>query len=292
MMVYPFQGSAKVLWDGVEIVPGQIGKITIKKPINLWKLTDGRLKFSRILNTGEQYRVYGYNYNRQQYRVGGDYYITNMQDYVYYQTPSKRIINLVNDQTQSKYEAEQVVNLIVKVIPQEYDQVEVGKIKERLSKIPTSFLQKLKAKNVVIKLVDAPITNLPEFAHLSNIVPRGWEGTNKTWDDVPGIGGKQTVAIVIGKSDYGLGHGAINLELHETAHTIDQLVYEHLSSTSSFISIWEKEATQLFGDHHYYSQYSEEYFAETFAMFYYGPVSKEKLKSRAPLTYTFFQVLQ
>lgn len=83
--------SVKVYWDGLLMVQGQIGKIKVIKPINLWKREGGKLVFSRILKPGEHYRVYRYdNLYGGQYGLGGGYYITNMQGYVDYRTPSKK----------------------------------------------------------------------------------------------------------------------------------------------------------------------------------------------------------
>ncbi|WP_113930689.1 C40 family peptidase [Bacillus sp. P14.5] len=90
-------GKTKVYWDGLLMVDGQIGKVQIVKPINLWKRTDEGLKFERILWPGEQYRVYRYdNLYGGQYGLGGGYYVTNMDSYVSYKTPSKQKLLLLN----------------------------------------------------------------------------------------------------------------------------------------------------------------------------------------------------
>ncbi|WP_449257605.1 anthrax toxin lethal factor-related metalloendopeptidase [Cytobacillus spartinae] len=169
---------------------------------------------------------------------------------------------------------------------------EVIKIKNRIAQLPITLLDKMKSHDILIKLVDEPITNVAEFTHLKGQVPRGWENSNRTWDDVPGIGGTHVVVVRIGYSDYGKSHGSVNLELHEAAHSIDSIIYDHLSSTKSFIDIWKKESQFLFKNSVYYDNYPEEYFAETFAMYYLEESSREKLKTTAPLTYTFFKNLQ
>ncbi|TQR05150.1 phosphodiester glycosidase family protein [Psychrobacillus soli] len=82
--------TTKVYWDGILMVPGQVGKIKVVKPINLWKRTDAGLVFERVLKKGEQYRVYRYdNLYGGQYGLGGGMYITKMAGYVEYKTPSK-----------------------------------------------------------------------------------------------------------------------------------------------------------------------------------------------------------
>lgn len=289
MFAFPKDSFAKVYWDGAELVKGQIGRVTVTKPINLWRLEGSSLKFVRILYPRDQYRVYGYVPERQQYRVGGAYYITNMKDRVIYETPSK---SKLADLHKSYSEQEGLVNQLI-IADKGYEQSpEVSNIKSRISKIPISLLGKLKEKGVKIKLTAAPITNLPEYAYLKGQVPRGWEGTNRTWDDVPGIGGSSVVAIRIGYSEPGNGHSSSNLELHEIAHTIDSLVYNNLSSAKGFKEIWGKERVLLFGDNSYYKNYPEEYFAETFAMYYLNEETRKLLKKKAPLTAVFFENLQ
>lgn len=77
------------LWDGTEMKKGQIGRVTILKSINLWKdSTEGKLEMMRVLQPNETYRVYGYRdeYGGQ-FNVGGAW-VTNMDGYVKYETPS------------------------------------------------------------------------------------------------------------------------------------------------------------------------------------------------------------
>ena len=73
------------------IKKGQIGKITVTKPINLWQRdANNKLKFVRVLKQGEEYRVYRYdNLHGGQYGLGGGMYITKMPTHIKYETPSK-----------------------------------------------------------------------------------------------------------------------------------------------------------------------------------------------------------
>lgn len=283
--------SANTLWDGSELVQGQIGRVTIKKPINLWERNGDKLIYVRVLQPGEKFRVYGYDAIKKQYRVGGSYFITNIKDHVLYETPSKQKLQKFV-QKNPFLEQDRLLEQIVAVPKNHLNDPDVQLIKSRLSKLPASMLAKLNANHIKIKLIDGPITSLPEFAYLKGQVPRGWEKTNKTWDDVPGIGGSETVAIRIGYSDYGKGHGSVNLELHETAHSLDSIVYMRISQTESFKKIWKSECLNLFGENQYFTNYPEEYFAEAFAMYYLNDTTKSELKKKAPLTYTFFQNLQ
>ncbi|MEH7126199.1 GDSL-type esterase/lipase family protein [Bacillus sp. JJ1773] len=92
----PAKETPLVYWDGVILKKGQIGRLSIKKPINLWKRTDEGLQFVRVLNPGEKYRVYRYdNEFGGQYSVGDGHYVTKIEGYVSYKTPSKQKLELL-----------------------------------------------------------------------------------------------------------------------------------------------------------------------------------------------------
>lgn len=287
---FPNLANAKVYWDDAELLEGQIGRLTILQPINLWERKGDKLVFKRILQKGERYRVYGFDPKHQQYRVGGAFFVTKMTNRVLYETPSKKKLDQLFKEN-SFSENDILVNQIVKIHGANPNEAEIQQIKKRISQLPITLLGKLKSRNIEVLLIDEPLTNLPQFSFLKGQIPRGWEGTNKTWDDVPGLGGGHTVVIRVGYSEKGEGHGSVNLELHETAHSIDSILYQNLSSTNSFQEIWKKESDNLFSSNPYY-QYPEEYFAETFAMYYLNSTTKKELQAKAPLTYTFFQNLQ
>lgn len=198
---------------------------------------------------------------------------------------NKKISKQVNLKDQSVS-----INSIIVLPKEKYNKDEASKMMDRLSKIPSSIIYKLYDSDVKIKLVNGPITNEPEYANLKGVTPRGWEGTNKTWDDVPGAGGK-TVVIRIGYSERGKGHSSINLELHEAGHAVDQYAFNNISQDDNFKKIWKNEVDKLFPQNAYFENYSEEYFAETFAMFYIDKANNEKLKNEAPLTYEFIKNL-
>ncbi|TYS66386.1 N-acetylmuramoyl-L-alanine amidase [Bacillus infantis] len=81
-------------WDGMDFKKGQIGRVSILKPINLWKDdVAGKLKMERVLRPGNRFRVYGYRdkYGGQ-YDVGGGFWVTKMDGYIEYETPSKALL--------------------------------------------------------------------------------------------------------------------------------------------------------------------------------------------------------
>lgn len=83
--------SGVPLWDGMEFKKGQIGRITILREINLWsRESNGKLKEIRVLKVGEVYRVYAYDDERfgGQYDLGANNWVTKMDGYIRYETPS------------------------------------------------------------------------------------------------------------------------------------------------------------------------------------------------------------
>jgi hypothetical protein len=103
------EASTKVWWDGVELKPGQFGRVTILKETSLFKVEtfpSGEIKVFdpvRRLHPGETYRVYGTKYIQGYtplYSVGGGYYVLQNTSYngilVNYETPSKAKLALVN----------------------------------------------------------------------------------------------------------------------------------------------------------------------------------------------------
>ncbi|TCJ00465.1 N-acetylmuramoyl-L-alanine amidase [Cytobacillus praedii] len=88
------KGLAKLMWGKTEFKKGQIGRVTILKPINLWTDNEeGKLEMVRILQPDDQFRVYGYrDKHGGQYDVGGGNWVTKMDGYIKYETPSKALL--------------------------------------------------------------------------------------------------------------------------------------------------------------------------------------------------------
>jgi Pro-Pro endopeptidase len=171
-----------------------------------------------------------------------------------------------------------------------FDEKESVQIIQSIHKLPPSLLSKLVEKDVKLKLFNGKLTDNASAAHLKGVRPRGY-ASDATWDDVPGMGGSQIVYVKIGASDKGKGHSSVNLELHELAHSIDQIVYGGIQDNDKFLSIWRKEVRSLFPNQLYFINYPEEYFAEAFAMYYVNQEQNQCLKEYAPQTYSYIQSL-
>lgn len=174
-----------------------------------------------------------------------------------------------------------------------YDKEEADKMKKRILKVSDNILVTLYRAGVRMKLTNKPITNEPELQYLSGLVPRGWEYSGLTWDDVPGAGGYEYPIARIGYSEPGYQHhhDSVNLELHELAHTVDSYIAgkyipEYISSSDEFIEIWQTEVFDFLPDE-YFINYYEEYFAESFAMYYLNKDSRSLLETYAPKTFEF-----
>ncbi|WP_313803726.1 hypothetical protein [Cytobacillus sp.] len=105
----PGAASQKVMWDNLELKPGQIGRVTILQQTSLFKVqvgTSGVKLFDpvRELKPGEVYRVYGTKTIQGYaplYDVGGSFYVIQSTGHnighLKYETPSKAKLALVNN---------------------------------------------------------------------------------------------------------------------------------------------------------------------------------------------------
>lgn len=167
---------------------------------------------------------------------------------------------------------------------------EVINIIHRLDQLPVNILNKMREKGIKVVLFSGKLTDNPSASHLKGIVPRGYPN-DIVWDDVPGIGGSKIILVKIGHSEQGKGHGSVNLEYHEIAHSLYHYIYNNESLVSEITRMWEQEAEVIFPEQSYFLDYKEEYFAESFALYFYSEGTRSKMKMIAPSTYAFFDGL-
>ena len=178
------------------------------------------------------------------------------------------------------------------LLPEEsFDHHEVAAILSRFDALPESILRKVIEERIYVSLFNGKLTDNPSARNLSGITPRGYN-LGKTWDEVPGVGGSKMVLVKIGSSDRGSGHGSVNLELHELAHSLDRHVYKLIREDPEFLGIWKIESKLLFPGRDYFLNFPEEYFAETFAMYYLGGEYQQLLREIAPQTYGYIHKLK
>ena len=172
-----------------------------------------------------------------------------------------------------------------------YDKNAAAAIIRNLDHIPAEVLRSADNQGIKLKLFEGKLTENPSAARLKGLTPRGYTGKDVTWDSVPGVGGAQTVLVKIGSSSPGKNHGSLNLELHEFAHSLQNYVY-HNSSATTFLEIWQSEARSMFPGNEYLNNYASEYFAESFAYYYFSPDSRDTLLKRAPRTFKYLEKLK
>lgn len=78
--------KTRIWWDGAELKVGQIGRLTVLKNTDLYKLDGSKESFSRTLKAGETYRIYAFKPGKLS--VGGGYFV-DRDTKVKYETPSK-----------------------------------------------------------------------------------------------------------------------------------------------------------------------------------------------------------
>jgi len=84
-----------------------------------------------------------------------------------------------------------------------------------LNGMPRNILRKLKDAGYVWFIGNKPVTQMDNAQRLRGIVPRGWERSGRTWDDVAGMCNDHDKNVLLGK-----GAGATWLAQHETGHAI------------------------------------------------------------------------
>ncbi len=186
---------------------------------------------------------------------------------------------------------ETLIKLFVELPEDEYDTVEAGNMIDNIRHVPENYIEMMIEDGTRIRLINNPLTDEPEYTYLRGVVPRGWEATGRTWDDVPGAGGELIVAR-IGYSYSSEFHGSHNLELHEIGHQVDDVVFAQYgadSTTSLFAKLTDEEADLFSGP---YYEYDEEFFAEAFTMYYLNDNTQRELKQKAPKVYDFFKNME
>ncbi|GGJ63731.1 uncharacterized protein YkwD [Anoxybacillus voinovskiensis] len=87
-----YTGNEKVFWDGAELKPGQIGRLTIIKKTSLLTFNGNTPVVVRTLSPGSFYRIY--TFQSSYLGLGGGYYVKRDAN-VKYETPSKTKLTIL-----------------------------------------------------------------------------------------------------------------------------------------------------------------------------------------------------
>ncbi|GGA36049.1 DUF7743 domain-containing protein [Psychrobacillus lasiicapitis] len=75
--------SSGIMWKGLELKSGQIGKVTILEDIVVWETINKNKKSSRVLKKGQQFRVY--RYVPSTYYIGDGRYVVKDEQVIFQQ---------------------------------------------------------------------------------------------------------------------------------------------------------------------------------------------------------------
>lgn len=162
---------------------------------------------------------------------------------------------------------------------------------QTMDKLPVRVLRDAYSAGIRIHFFQGSLTQFPSTAHLKNLTPRGYENTQTTWDDVPGIGGGKVMYAKVGHSDKGAGHGSVNLELHEFAHSLDNYLFTSAWHHVTQYESWKAEANNLFPNKRYFIDYQSEFFAESFAYYYHSDELRRRIEEKAPKMYDYLTTI-
>jgi hypothetical protein len=156
---------------------------------------------------------------------------------------------------------------------------DVAIISKELQKLPLSVLlafQKAGCKVVVCR--NSVVEVRPD---LKGVVPRGWEGTGRTWDSVPGTVTRETKEVIVAVVGHGTkagphyphrgeGHNSASLLVHEMYHALDATTRPPHSASADFTTArtadlaklgpYERQAA-LAGREETYAESAARYFA-------------------------------
>jgi len=164
-----------------------------------------------------------------------------------------------------------------------YDEAEANFMIYNLSSIGEEIIYMMKNSNRKIILMNTVITEHPNLQHLKGVIPRGW---STPYETTTGTADFYNVYARIGYSTK--DSGALNMELHETAHLVDTM-FNNISDTEEFIDIWNEEKFNNIKPGDFYIKYREEYFADIFSFYFYTFEYRRKLFEYAPKTYYFMK---
>jgi hypothetical protein len=185
-----------------------------------------------------------------------------------------------------------IVGEIILLPESAFSEDEVFSMIRNVEKVDQNILMLAARQNIKIKLFNGSLTDQEGLNSLQDKKPRGYSESAPNWEQVPGMSKDRVVYAKIGHSEYGKGHSSVSLELHELAHAIDKYVFYYVRKDPMFLNIWKQEVHQLFPMRNYFIQFPEEYFAESFALYYHNKETKLQLNEKAPLTFKFIQSLE
>lgn len=173
----------------------------------------------------------------------------------------------------------------ITIVDQGINQKEKIRHLNELSAMSKEFLDVMRTR-ISINLTSGSITEFPKYAFLKGVVPRGWEATGKTWDDIPG--GADGSAVFLG--DSARPNGAASLAIHEATHSVD--IALNIKQTAEFLDAYRREKDRPHPadtNFAYRLNYPEEYLAMAVEGYFCGAKTRADLKMMYPLAHEFVE---
>lgn len=178
---------------------------------------------------------------------------------------------------------------------------EINRILNVLENVHDSFQEIANNYKGTVVIFDGIITENESMRKWKGVqIPKWSEG--KTYDILPGAYSVEHKEALIKQSYKAGSHGSVSLELHEYGHLIDHALGElinlhEISATSYFVSVHQASRTYKKPDgsqrlSNYGYKYRDEFFAESFAKFYFSPETKAELKGDFREDYHFLEILE
>lgn len=151
-----------------------------------------------------------------------------------------------------------------------------------INSMPKEYIAILRAQTTIM-LSAGGITNIPAYANLKGVTPRGWPA-GSTWDSVPGVGSVQS----LGLGDSNLATGTNSLAMHESGHsvTIGIGMLEKKELKNAFA---KDKALPNGSDDAYRMNYIEEYVAMAIDDYYCNSKTRAQLQRQRPNAYAFME---
>lgn len=150
-----------------------------------------------------------------------------------------------------------------------------------LDALPVVMHDVFRARGLTISLTGGSVVNFAEFQDLRGVTPRGWEGTNLTWDKVPGTG----VAKGVYLGDSAKPNNAYSLAMHEGTHTIDRAL-SFSTRSAALKGLYADELTRRANPSDANARYRrsnvEEYLAVAVDEYYCNATTRQNLRARYP----------
>lgn len=165
--------------------------------------------------------------------------------------------------------------------PKNLTSEDISNVEKEVRKMPNKMIDEIDQAGLGMDLVaDSGVTAHPGWVELRGVTPRGWEGTGKTWDDVPGAGASRSLGkTVIVANRLKEGHGSRNAIIHEHAHTFERAHYILTGRKFSQSAKWTRLHGSIAWKSTYQKRYAEEAFAESLAVYLDSPESRQTLSS-------------